>query len=380
MAATRKARLLRTAGIAAAVVVVGGGVLQAVSAPGGGAPGASGDATPRRAAIVGTDPVTVSFAGDANFENQLRPVARDPEGLAALKPYLSPADITVVNLETALTERGRPIAGKQFTFRTPASTLTTLAHAGVDVVGMANNHAVDFGRDGLADTLAARQGAPVKVIGIGATEAEAFAPATFTVDGVSVAILNASQLREQTTVSFGASADSPGVASAVTPDRLVRAVREAAARYDVVVVFLHWGVEREFCPSAAQFALTKQLADAGADALVGGHSHRVQGAGWTGSTYVAYSLGNFIWYKDDTFPGRSTGVLTLSIDKQRVAARRGLPPERRREPGAMVSAQAWIPLENNATGIPAAVNAATAAQMLSDRASRTACARLSDHP
>lgn len=334
----------------------------------------------KREKITGTDPVTVSFAGDTNFEDQLRKVAADPAGLAALKPYLSAADVSVVNLETAVTTRGAPLAGKQFTFRAPPSALTTLANAGVDIVGMANNHAVDYGRDGLADSLAARAGSPVRLVGIGANAAEAFAPVVSTVDGVSVAIINASQLREQTTVYHAAGDDKPGIASTVTPERLVAAVRHASARYDVVMVFLHWGVEKEFCPSAKQFAATKYLKAAGADAVVGGHAHRVQGAGWDGSTYVAYGLGNFIWYRSDTFPGRSTGVLTLSIDKKRVAARRALPVERRREPGAMVTAEKWVPLENNTSGVPAAVDADTAARMMADRAGRQQCAKLSDAP
>lgn len=383
----RQFRLMRTGAILATCLGVGWALTQppaaqpveAAAVPQAAAAPAV-DERPPREAITGSDPVTLAFAGDTHFENQLRSVAADPAGLAALKPHLSAADVTIVNLETAITSEGTRVPGKQFTFRTPASALTTLAEAGVDVVGLANNHAVDFGSDGLADTLAARADAPVTLMGVGANEAEAFAPVVVTVDGVSVALLNATQLREQTTVQHGAGPDKPGVASAVTPDRLVAAVRDAARRHDVVVAFLHWGVEREFCPSAAQFSLTRALADAGADALIGSHAHRVQGAGWTGSTYVAYGLGNFIWFKDDTFPGRSTGVLTISIDKARVEARRALPPERRTEPGPLVTAEQWVPLENNATGVPAAVDAATAKRMLADRDGRQKCARLTDRP
>lgn len=394
---TRPFRLLRTAAIVTTCVGVGLAVTQpsapqsasAVAPTASGAPSPASDSRPTATAasvpavrdpIRGTDPVTLSFAGDVNFEDQLRGVAADPQGLAALAPYLSAADVTVVNLETAITERGRPLGGKQFTFRTPASALTTLANAGVDIAAMANNHAVDYGAEGLADTLAARRTAPVTVIGIGADEVEAFTPAVTTIDGVSVAILNATQLREQTTISHSAGPARPGVASAVALDRLVAAVRASAARFDVVVVFLHWGVEKEFCPSANQFAATRALQEAGADALVGGHAHRVQGAGWSGSTYVAYGLGNFIWYRSDTFAGRSTGVLTLSVDKGRVAARRALAPERRAEAGALVTAEQWVPLENNTTGVPAAVDADVAARMMADRAGRLQCARLAGEP
>lgn len=384
----RQFRLLRTAAILATGVGVGVAIIQPGRTPAqAGAPAAppalaAPAASPpvKRDRITGTDPVTLSFAGDANFEAQLRPVAADPQGLAALKPYLSGADVTVVNLETAVTERGTPLSSKQFTFRTPAATLTTLANAGVDIAAMANNHAVDFGTMGLADTLAAREGAPLRLAGIGATDTEAFAPVVTVVDGVSIALVNASQLREHTTVYHAAGPNKPGIADAAKPERLLAAVQDAAARYDVVVAFLHWGVEKEFCPSAAQFTLTAQLKAAGADAIIGSHAHRIQGAGWSGPTYVAYGLGNFVWFKDDTFPGRSTGVLTLDVDKGRVAARRQLPPERRSEPGPMITAERWVPLENNASGVPAAVDAATHDRMMADRASRQACAKLAATP
>lgn len=382
---TRQFRLLRTGAIVATCLGLGWVLTQpphsgtATSAPGAVGVQVPGATAPRER-ITGADPITLAFAGDVNFENQLKAVGADPQGLDALRPYLSAADVTVVNLETAVTERGTPLAGKKFTFRTPPSSLTALANAGVDIVGLANNHAVDFGRVGLADTLAARDGSPVEMIGIGSDETEAFAPAVRVVDGVSVAILNASQLREHTSVYHAAGPDVPGIADTIKPDRLVAAVKDAAARYDVVVVFLHWGVEKEFCPSANQFAATAYLKEAGADAIIGSHAHRVQGAGWNGSTYVAYGLGNFIWYRSDTFPGRSTGVLTIEVDKKRVAARRALPADRRHEPGPMVVAERWVPLENDTTGVPKPVAPDVHARMMLDRSSRQKCAKLTDLP
>jgi Bacterial capsule synthesis protein PGA_cap len=110
-----------------------------------------------RPEITGTNPVTLSFAGDVHFEKALRPVASDPDGLAPLKGILSKADVTVVNLETAITTGGSPQPGKPYTFRAPASALMTLANAGVDVAGVANNHSADYNNDGLTDTLAARR-------------------------------------------------------------------------------------------------------------------------------------------------------------------------------------------------------------------------------
>ncbi len=90
----------------------------------------------------------------------------------------------MANLETAITDGGTPVP-KEFHFRAPASALETLAGAGLDVVTMANNHGVDYGESGLADTLAAKKDSPIPIVGIGADAKEAFAPATLVVGGVT---------------------------------------------------------------------------------------------------------------------------------------------------------------------------------------------------
>jgi poly-gamma-glutamate synthesis protein (capsule biosynthesis protein) len=88
-------------------------------------------------------------------------------------------------------------------------------------------------------------------------------------------------------------------------------VQEARATSDTVVVFLHWGIERQTCPSAVQQQLAQTLVDAGADIVVGGHAHRLQGAGRLGSAFVAYGLGNFAFYAQPG-PGASTGVFLVT--------------------------------------------------------------------
>ena len=113
--------------------------------------------------------VTLAFAGDVHFEGILRgKLAADPAAvLAPIAPILRRADIAMVNLETAITQRGTPQA-KIYTFRAPPTALDALAAAGVDVANEANNHGIDFGPVGLIDTLAARaQSKRVAVIGIG---------------------------------------------------------------------------------------------------------------------------------------------------------------------------------------------------------------------
>jgi hypothetical protein len=89
-------------------------------------------------------------------------------------------------------------------------------------------------------------------------------------------------------------------------------VRAAAAESDTVVVFLHWGVEEQSCPSTGQRELARAVADAGADVVVGSHAHRLLGAGFLGDAYVDYGLGNFAFSPRDAEAAR-TGVLELQV-------------------------------------------------------------------
>lgn len=260
---------------------------------------------------------TIAFGGDVNFEDELRPVLDDPGLLDPVTAMFGDADLVMVNLETALTTRGEP-EPKTYTFRAPPSALTTLAAAGVHVVSMANNHGVDFGADGLADTLAAKTASPIPVVGIGATADEAFTPFVTKIEGTSISVLAATQVPDHTVSAWSASPRRGGVASARDTARLVQAVRDAAAATDLVVVYLHWGGERVSCPIDEQRTLARQLADAGADIVVGAHAHIQLGSGWLDDTYVSYGLGNFIWYTHNSEPEGSTGVLRLTIRDGRV--------------------------------------------------------------
>lgn len=199
-------------------------------------------------------PVTLAFAGDVHFEHQVRELLRKPgANEEALRSALGAADFTMINLETAITERGTPLAGKSFTFRAPASALDYLADLGVDAVTMANNHAADFGDVGLQDTLAAKTTSPIPLVGIGQNHNEAFAPLSLTLKDTSIAILSSSQLTEETSRLYSATASRPGIATNHEGNEtLVAAVESARTEHDVVIVFMHWGTEKDTCPSDAQ--------------------------------------------------------------------------------------------------------------------------------
>ncbi len=264
--------------------------------------------------------VTLAFAGDVHFEDDLKPRLDDPE--SALDPVdslLNSADISMVNLETAITDRGKP-EPKKYRFRTSPAALGALAAAGVDVVSMANNHAVDYGADGLTDTLAAQRASPIPVVGIGRDVEQAFAPAVFDVRGTKVAVLGATQVPDRTAAAWAATKKKAGVAVARKPAKLVRAVRAAKKASDLVVVYLHYGTERVACPTSEQSQIVDDLVDAGADVVVGSHAHVLLGAGWHEAAYVSYGLGNFVWYSPNTVVEATSGVLALTVKSGRVTA------------------------------------------------------------
>lgn len=263
--------------------------------------------------------ITLAFAGDVNFaERTADRLAADPAtvfGAAAVG--LASADLTMVNLETAIATGGEP-EPKSFTFRAPPTALAALRDAGVDVASMANNHAADYGADGIAESLAAIRSSGFPVIGFGADHAAASAPYRALVGRVPVTIFAASQVPDRTLNVWRATADRPGIAAADDP-QLVQDVRSAAAAGETVIVFLHWGTEYVSCPDADQQRLADQLAAAGATAVIGAHAHVLQGAGWRDDgTYVAYGLSNYLWWRSFGNEQDDNGVLTLAIADRRV--------------------------------------------------------------
>ena len=271
-------------------------------------------------------PVVLAFGGDVHFEGVLeqRLDAGATRMLAPIAPVLRSADLAVVNLETAVTSRGAPTP-KAFTFRAPAKAFAALRGAGIDVASMANNHGLDYGLVGLRDSLAAARRYRFPVVGIGLDDARAYRPFRRTIAGQRIAVIGATQVLDDELISaWTAGRRKPGLASAKDVPRLVRAVREARATSDTVVVFLHWGIELEQCPSQDQRTLARELVAAGADVVVGGHAHRVQGAGRMGSALVGYGLGNFIWYGTSEL-STQTGVLLVTTEGRRVLGYRWVP-------------------------------------------------------
>ncbi|KAB8190386.1 CapA family protein [Nonomuraea phyllanthi] len=308
-------------------------------------------------------PYTIAFGGDVHFEGMLRGRLASPRtALGPIASVLRKADLSMVNLETAITTGGTPAPGKQYTFRAPASALTALKAAGVDVASMANNHGMDYMETGLADSLAAIKRSKFPMVGIGKDAAQAFKPFRRTVNGNRVAIIGATQVLDAEFIqAWTATDDKGGLASAKDEDALLRAVRQARKNSDTVIVHLHWGTELQKCPNQAQLSLAPKLVKAGADVVVGGHAHILLGSGYLGKAYVNYGMGNFVFYNSTPGTTGRTGVLTLTINGRKVLKDR------------------WTPATIQG-GIPVPMTGSARTQAVADWKELRSCAGLSARP
>jgi poly-gamma-glutamate capsule biosynthesis protein CapA/YwtB (metallophosphatase superfamily) len=258
----------------------------------------------------------VAAVGDVNLGDR---VARAIRTYGTRYPWLSVApplrgaDIAVANLECAVSTRGSPLPGKQYTFRGSPSSLRAMArYAGIDVVTVANNHSLDYGRLAFADTLSYAHQYGMKTIGGGRNLDVARRPAIFRRGGLRVAFLGYSDIRP---LGFDAgptrSGTAPAFASYISGD--VRRARGHGAA--VVLVYFHWGIERTFTPTSQQRYLARVAFDAGATVVAGAHPHVLQPIDQPRrGRLVAWSLGNFV-FGADTAATQRTGVLRLRLGR-----------------------------------------------------------------
>lgn len=245
--------------------------------------------------------------GDVKLD---RTEERGVDPFAHVHPPLSAAHVAIVNAEMTIATGGQP-AEKEFVFRAPPAAASRMAAAGIDVASLANNHALDYGVDALLESVVHLRAAGVGAVGAGEDADSAYAPwSAEPVPGVRLAVIGASYVLGSPREAAGL---GPGLASAYDRRRLLAAVRSAAADHDVVVVTVHWGVEREACPEARQRDLGAALVAAGATVVLGHHPHVLQPIEAGDGTLVAYSLGNFVFdYR--TGPAGNTVVLDLEFD------------------------------------------------------------------
>jgi poly-gamma-glutamate synthesis protein (capsule biosynthesis protein) len=234
----------------------------------------------------------------------------------SVEHILDRADLLVGNLESVISTSGVR-QEKEYTFRAPSRGAAALGRAGFDIVGLANNHALDYGRAGLRDTIRHLRQAGVRTMGAGADRAAARAPVIVDHDGLRVGFLDRADATldspEWPHLHWEAGHHRSGIAFA-RPRELAADVRAARRLADVVVVMLHSGREYASAPTPSQRRLVGAALKGGAALVVSSHPHVLQrGARW-GHRMVAWSLGNFVFDGfADTPGGRDSAILDVTL-------------------------------------------------------------------
>lgn len=208
------------------------------------------------------------------------------------------ADIMCLNNEFTYSRGGSPLPGKAYTFRADPGRVEVLDQLGVDAVTLANNHVYDYGREALSDTFAVLEEAGIPYFGAGRTLEEAMRPLYLEVGGKTVALVGASRA-EKNKMTPQATDTDPGILRCYDPDLFLQAIREGSENADFCIAFVHWGTEYSYDLEQVQLDTGKEYLDAGADAVIGAHSHCLQGMEYYDGKPIIYSLGNY-WFNEKT--------------------------------------------------------------------------------
>ena len=243
----------------------------------------------------------ISFTGDMNFDDRIGTMQYlKSNGLEAalsqdVRTVMAASDILMINNECTFSARGEAIPGKAYTFRSDPSNASILKELGVDIAGIANNHVCDFGLEALSDTIQTLDDAGIPNVGAGNNLEEAKRPWYFVANGKKIAFVAATQIERTYNYTKEATDTTPGVLKTLNPDKYIEVIREAKEHSDYVIAFVHWGTEGTNYFEADQAELAEKFVQAGADAIIGGHTHCLQGITYIEDVPVIYSLGNF-WF------------------------------------------------------------------------------------
>jgi len=226
---------------------------------------------------------------------------------APLKPFakrLAAAEITVGNFESALSTAGSPTQGGD-SFAASRHVIPGLRAAGFDLLSLANNHVGDYGDRALRQTLDRFDSAKIDTVGAGRSLAAARRPVVIERDGIRVGFIAADSIGETPAATRSRAGTNrlnmpprTGPLDRSALRRISSDIRALNQRADVVVVLMHWGTQYTHRPEPGQRLAAQAFADAGADLVIGGHPHWVQGWEVAGSAVVVHSLGNFVFDMD----------------------------------------------------------------------------------
>lgn len=236
-----------------------------------------------------------------------------------VRDRLKTADLTIANLETPLTDWAEQTpykdkaaieTGKDVILRVSSpQAAQALAQGGIKVVGLANNHTMDFTDHGLLETFDRLRKAGVLFAGAGENLATAEDALVVQIKGRRIGILSFSDVVPRYS---WAGENHPGIATGKETDRVVEAIRRARPKVDILILLLHWGTQFVSEPVPRQLFLAQQAQRAGADLVLGAHPHVLQGVGCLSRVPVVYSAGNFV-FPTMSLPTRRTAIFEFEF-------------------------------------------------------------------
>lgn len=255
--------------------------------------------------------ITIDFVGDINLDPTWYTMefANRKGGIESciseeIFDELQSADITMVNNEFCFTRETQTQEGKAYSFKADPAQVDALDLFGADIVSLANNHTCDYGEVGLLETMDTLKEKGIVYSGAGRNLDEASAVQYFVTGGRKIAFVSATEIERFYHFTKKAGENTPGVLKTQQEETVLAEIAEARANSDYVIMFVHWGAEGKIKQDDNQRALAQKYAEAGVDAIIGSHPHRLQGVEFIGDVPVVYSLGNF-WF--------STGTLYATI-------------------------------------------------------------------
>ncbi len=242
--------------------------------------------------------ITMSFVGDIYLSDYvLNTYNQDGvDGILSedIHKHFIDTHIVMANQEFAFSNRGVPMEDKEYTFRVDPSYAKIFDEMNIDIVSLANNHALDYGEVALQDTFSALDANNIMYVGAGNNINEAKMAKHFQLKDKTIAVLSASRVIPIST--WNAYKNKAGMLTTYDPSVLNSQIAKEKEQSDFVVVYLHWGEELEEMPNSVQQSLARGYIDAGADLVVGSHPHVLQGVEFYKDKPIVYSLGNFMFY------------------------------------------------------------------------------------